>query len=79
MLSAFDAELRELLADYAALQAEHQRLIATPGDEATHAAHSARLEAHLSRAQEVIERLQQELKQEPDRSIPPSSSSSSGC
>ena len=66
MLSAFDTELRELLADYAALQAEHQRLLATPDDEAGHAAHSARLQAHLSRAQVVIERLQQELKGEPD-------------
>jgi hypothetical protein len=64
MLSAFDAELRMLLADYAALQAEHQRLLATPDDEAAHAAHSARLQTHLSRAQVVIERLQQELKGE---------------
>ena len=65
MLSAFDAELRKLLTDYAALQAEHQRLLATPDDEAGHAAHSARLHMHLSRAQGVIERLQQELKREP--------------
>jgi hypothetical protein len=66
MLSAFDAELRELLADYAALQAEHQRLIATPDDEAGFAVHSVRLQEHLVRAQVVIERLQQELKGEPD-------------
>jgi hypothetical protein len=66
MLSAFDAELRELLADYAALQAEHQRLLATPDDEPGQAAHSAKLHAHLSRAQVVIERLQRELKQKPN-------------
>ena len=65
MLSAFDTELRTLLTDYAALQAEHQRLLATPDDAAGHAAHSARLQMHLSRAQGVIERLQQELKREP--------------
>ena len=66
MLSAFDAELRELLADYAALQAEHQRLLATPDDEAGQAAHGARLQAHLRRAQVVIARLQRELKQKPN-------------
>ena len=66
MLSAFDAELRELLADYAALQAEHQRLLATPSDEHGQAAHSAKLQAHLGRAQVVIERLQRELKQKPN-------------
>ena len=70
MLSAFDAELRELLADYAALQAEHQRLLATPDDEAGQAAHSAKLYAHLGRAQMVIERLNRELKHEPDRARP---------
>jgi hypothetical protein len=66
MLSAFDAELRKLLADYAALQAEHQRLLATPGDEPGQAAHSAKLHAHLGRAQVVIERLQRDLKQKPN-------------
>jgi hypothetical protein len=66
MLSAFDAELRELLADYAALQAEHQRLLATPADQPGQAAHSVKLHEHLSRAQVVIDRLQRELKQKPN-------------
>jgi hypothetical protein len=64
MLSADDAELRELLGDYAALQAEHQRLLATP-DDAGQAAHEAKLQAHLIRAQLVIERLERKLKHEP--------------
>ena len=66
MLSAFDAELRALLADYATLQAEHQRLLATPVDEPGQAGHSAKLHEHFSRAQVVIERLQRELKQKPN-------------
>jgi hypothetical protein len=57
----FDEAIRKLLADYAGLQAEHQRLIASPFDRTTQEAHERRLYDHFRRATFVLEQLRQQL------------------
>jgi len=57
----FDEALRELLADYAGLQAEHQRLIASPFDRTNQESHERRLYEHFRRATFVLERLRQQF------------------
>jgi hypothetical protein len=62
MTIEFDAAIRELLDDYAGLQAEHQRLIASPFDRADEEAHERRLYQHFRRATLMLEQLRQQLK-----------------
>ena len=61
MTVTLDIALRQLLADYAGLQAEHQRLIASPPDHASYEAHTDKLFTHVRRIQFVLEELRQEL------------------
>ena len=62
MRIAFDEAFRELLADYEGLQAEHQRLSASPHDRASQEAHDLRLYEHFRRVQFVRHQLRRKLK-----------------
>jgi hypothetical protein len=61
MTILFDEAIRQLLTDYASLQAEHQRLIASVPDGASYEAHTVRLYKHVCRVQFVLEQLRQKL------------------
>ncbi len=61
MTITLEVAVRQLLTDYAGLQAEHQRLMASPPDRASYEAHSGRLFMHVRRIQFVLEELRQEL------------------
>jgi molybdenum-dependent DNA-binding transcriptional regulator ModE len=57
MTCELDEAVRELVADYAGLQAAHQRLIASPYDRDNEEAHEQRLYEHFRRATLVLEQL----------------------
>jgi hypothetical protein len=61
MTVTLEIAVRQLLADYAGLQAEHQRLMGSPPDHASYEAHSGRLFMHVRRIQFVLDALRQEL------------------
>ena len=64
-LIAFEDSFRERLADYADLQAEHQRLSTSPHDHASREAHDLRRYEHFRRVQFALGQLRQKFK--PDR------------
>jgi hypothetical protein len=61
MMIEFDEAIRGLLADYAGLRAEHQRLIASPFNRTNQEAHERRLYEHFRRATFVLEQLRQQF------------------
>ena len=61
MTVTLDIALGQLLTDYASLQAEHQRLIASPPDHASYEAHTGKLFTHVRHIQFVLEELRKEL------------------
>ena len=61
MTILFEEAIRELLEEYAHLQAEHQRLTLVVPDAASYEAHTVKLYMHVCRVQFVLEQLRQKM------------------
>jgi hypothetical protein len=68
MMVAFDAAIRALLADYASLQVESERLRGSPPDAAKYQAHILGLQMHVRGVQFVLEQWRRKLRA--DREAP---------